>query len=198
MDGHTTVYIYIYNVYMYTNILMFYIPLTWNISQQAFYGIFQLYHDIHTFYYIKSHVWWFNHNVFFSQAFCCAEFHVGCVVTAPAPAPAAMPYDCHAGYSNWRLVTLGKCQDFFQQILGKFERPKKTYRWLLGVQIIPALGNINDVFSRCSLRYRTVCSLGTAEPLVWYIRSSLRYAALSFPETDVHLLVTCFFFWIVG
>ena len=91
---------------------------------------------------------------------------MGCVVTAPAPAPAAMPYDCHAGYSNWRLVTVGKCQDFFQQILGKFERPKKTYRLLLGVQIIPALGNFNDVFSRCSLRYRTVCSLGTAEPLV--------------------------------
>ena len=65
---------------------------------------------------------------FFSQAFCCAEFHVGCVVTAPAPAPAAMPYDCHAGYSNWRLVTVGKCQDFFQQILGKFERPQKTYK----------------------------------------------------------------------
>ena len=106
-------------VYYYYSAYMKYIT--------ASYGIFPLNHDIH----IVNHV----NPMFdclttpFFQAFCCAEFHVGCVVTTPAPAPAAMPYDCHAGYSNWRLLAVGS-QEFCQQIRN-LERKKLTIDELL-------------------------------------------------------------------
>ena len=37
------------------------------------------------------------------EAFCCTQFHVGCVETTPAP-PKAVEYDCLSGYSHWRTL----------------------------------------------------------------------------------------------
>jgi len=37
-----------------------------------------------------------------TRAYCCTTYHNGCPTPPPPPAP-VMPYDCNAGFENWKL-----------------------------------------------------------------------------------------------